>query len=92
MSNHYPLDGIYGEVLIVSFWKMAKVQLSALGLKEPQINIIEVDAFEYPDSGKLRRFLKLKLSHAAYHKPYTCGRASKTISALTRFPKPTSAS
>ena len=33
--------------------------LSALGLKEPQINIIEVDAFEYPDSGKLRRFLKL---------------------------------
>lgn len=34
-------------------------KLSKLGLKDPEINLIEVKRFEYPISGKLKRFVKM---------------------------------
>lgn len=34
-------------------------QLSHLGVPNPKVNLIEVAQFDYPPSGKLRRFLKL---------------------------------
>ena len=33
-------------------------ELCKIGLSAPTVNIIEIDAFEYPSSGKLRRFLR----------------------------------
>ncbi|WP_131793984.1 phenylacetate--CoA ligase family protein [Fluoribacter gormanii] len=38
-------------------------QLIKLGLSEPKVNVIRVPQFDYPPSGKLRRFIKLNTEH-----------------------------
>lgn len=56
------------EIRIVSTGFVDKNQLAAklrtnlgeLGLSQPEVTVVEVDKLEYPPSGKLKRFLKIK--------------------------------
>ncbi|KTC90676.1 phenylacetate--CoA ligase family protein [Fluoribacter dumoffii] len=48
-----------GSVDKIQLQKTIASRLIQLGLTQPQVNLFEVTQFDYPESGKLRRFLKL---------------------------------